>query len=117
MTLKELFKKHNAQHGFKFKSARAFLVYEVLCIGIESVFVKHISGFGEESSFDLDMVGYEKYEPPKKTKKIMVADYYEEHSYHPYNSGRVITFQNVGPVIGLKKIIGSEREITLECDK
>jgi len=69
MTLKEIFKKYNAQPGFKFKKVRAFLVYEVLCIGIESVFVKNISDFGEESSFDLDMEGYVKYKEPKKTKK------------------------------------------------
>ena len=74
MTLKELFKKHNAKPGFKFKSVRGDRVFEVLCIGVESVFAKNISDIGEESSFDLDMKGYEKYEESKKTKKIHVVE-------------------------------------------
>jgi len=110
MTLKEIFKKYNAQPGFKFKKVRAFLVYEVLCIGIESVFVKNISDFGEESSFDLDMEGYVKYKEPKKTKKIMVADYYN------YLIGQVYTLARV-PDPDYVKVIGSDRQIEIECDE
>lgn len=107
MTLKELFKKHNAQPGFKFKHESSFNPYEVLYIGNESVFTKNIHC--EESSFDLDMKGYEKYDPPKKTKKIMVADYYDAQV------DCVVTCVN--PVTSYRKIPGSDRQIEVECDE
>ncbi len=108
MTLKELFKKHNAQPGFKFKHCNAPYVHEVLYIGNESVFAKALVG-GEESSFDLDIEGYEKYEGLKKTKKIMVADYYD------VQVDCVVTCVN--PVTSYRKIPGSDRQIEIECDE
>lgn len=111
MTLKELFKKYNAQPGFKFKHSSEPYVYEVLYIGNKKVFVKDL-GDGEESSFNLDMEGYEKYEEPKKTKKIMVAEY--------YHGGTVFTLtrdvlRKYPP--NTKKVESSEREIEIECDE
>lgn len=107
MTLKELFKKLNAQPGFKFKHCNAPYVYEVLYIGIESVFAKSLVD-GEESSFYLHSEGYKKYEPPKKTKKIMVADYYD------VQVDCVVTCVN--PVTSYRKIPDSDREILVEDD-
>jgi hypothetical protein len=110
MTLKELFKKYNAQPGFKFKNEISLNPYEVLYIGDKSVFTKDIHG--GESPFDLDMEGYIKYEPPKKTKKIMVADY--------YYGGTVLTLTNDSLIAypsTTKMVMGTQRQIEVECDE
>lgn len=110
MTLKELFKKYNAQPGFKFKFQGGFSIFEVLYFGNKSVFAKDLLD-GEESSFDLDMKGYEKHEESNKTKKIMVADYYN------ILINNVCTQAEQSPGPYYKKVIGSDREILVECDK
>lgn len=109
MTLKELFKKHNAQPGFKFKNKEGVYAYEVLYIGKESVFVKSLVD-GEESSFGLGLDGYIKYNPPKKTKKIMVADYL-------FQNDKMVTFvENESLGTNYRKVVGSDREILVEDD-
>lgn len=111
MTLKELFKKHNAQPGFKFKNEISLNPYEVLYIGNFNVFVRQLNG-GEEMSFYLHTAGCEKYEEPKKTEKIMVADYWDVEAH------RVITsFSQLDAYpLDYKKVIGPEREILVEDD-